>query len=262
MIPVGDSPRTWRTAWVNLALIAINILVFAYELSLGNGVDPFVNRWAMVPARVAAFFAGAPVGGPSPVLTLVTATFLHAGWLHVGGNMLFLWIFGDNVEDRLGHSVYLLFYLVCGLIANLAQVIVDPTSTLPALGASGAIAGVLGAYAITFPGARVSVLFPLLFFFWIIDVPALLMIGVWFVTQFFNGVAALAVTGIGGGGVAWWAHVGGFVAGIVLMLALPKQTWETPDETSFSPVERARNDTGLVGLVIGIVSLLSQLVQL
>jgi membrane associated rhomboid family serine protease len=259
VIPVGDSPRTRGTAWVNLAIIAINILVFAYELSRGSDVDLFVDRWAVVPARI---LAGALVGGPAPVVTLVTATFLHAGWLHLGGNMLFLWVFGDNVEDRLGHGVYLLFYLVCGVAANLAQVVVDPASTIPALGASGAIAGVMGAYAITFPGARVSVLFPLLFFFWIVDVPALLLIGVWFVTQFFNGVATLAVTGIGGGGIAWWAHIGGFVVGLILMLILPKQLSRSRADGYLGSERRARDDTGFVGLAIGIVSLVSQLIQL
>jgi membrane associated rhomboid family serine protease len=186
--------------------------------------------------------------------------FLHGGWLHLGGNMLFLWIFGDNVEDQLGHGLYLLFYLTCGVVANLGQVFVDPTSAVPAIGASGAIAGVLGAYAITFPGARVTVLIPLPLLFWPFEVPALIMVGVWFLTQLFSGVAALSTVGAAAGGIAWWAHVAGFATGIVLMVVLPKQG--APGRSSPAVVRSSRDDTGLIGLLAGTVALASQLIQL
>jgi hypothetical protein len=155
-----------------------------------------------------------------------------------------------------------LFYLACGVAANLTQVFVDPTSTIAAIGASGAIAGVLGAYAITFPGASVSVILPIFLFFWVIDVPALIMIGVWFVSQFFSGVASLADTSAPAGGVAWWAHVGGFLFGILLMLILPKAPVVPRDAGSVSFDRRARADTGLIGLAIGTVSLVSELLQI
>jgi membrane associated rhomboid family serine protease len=262
MLPVGDSPRAIRTPWINLTLIAINVLAFLYELSLGPDLDPFLLRWGVVPTRISAALAGAPGDHRAALLTLVTATFLHGGWLHIGGNMLFLWIFGDNVEDRLGHLTYLLFYLACGVVANLVQVYADPTSTIAAIGASGAIAGVLGAYAITYPGASVSVLLPIFVLFWVVDVPALILIGVWFVTQFFSGVASLGDATAQTGGIAWWAHVGGFLFGVLLMLVLPKSPAPSPVAWPADPRQRARQDTGLVGLAIGTVSLISQLVQL
>src|SRR5579884_321969 len=182
MLPLSDSPRTRLTPWINLTLIATNVVAFLYELSLGPRLEPFLMRWAVVPAHVTAALEGGARAQPAVLVTLVTAMFLHGGWLHLGGNMLFLWIFGDNVEDRLGHARYFLFYLVCGVIANFAQIMIDPTSTIPALGASGAIAGVLGAYVVTYPGASVSVVLPIFFLFTVVDVPALIMIGLWFVS--------------------------------------------------------------------------------
>ncbi len=244
---------------MNLSLIGINVVVFLYELSLGAGLDPVLERWGVVPARINLALNGSHEVNLAVLATLVTAMFLHGGWLHLGGNMLFLWIFGDNVEDRLGHATYLAFYLVCGIVANLAQVEVDPTSVVAAIGASGAIAGVLGAYAVTFPGARVSVLVPILFF-WVLEVPALLMIGFWFVTQFFSGVAALTTASMQSSGIAWWAHVGGFVSGICLMVILPK--YPEPSQGTWASLhERAQDDTGIVGLAVGTVSLTTQLVQ-
>jgi membrane associated rhomboid family serine protease len=260
LIPVADSARTTGTAWVNLSLIAVNVGVFIYELTLGPQLDAFLNQWGVVPARISAALAGSPNASVTILVTLLTATFLHGGWLHLGGNMLFLWIFGDNVEDRLGHGGYALFYLTCGLIANLTQVKIDPTSTVAAIGASGAIAGVLGAYAVTFPGARVSVLVPI-FLFWVFEVPALVMIGFWFVTQFFSGITSLSATAQTAG-IAWWAHIGGFLCGVLLMLIMPKA--ESPRVLArFGSIqEQARADTGLVGLAMGLVSLAAQLVEI
>jgi membrane associated rhomboid family serine protease len=258
VIPLGDSARTTRTPWINLSLIALNVAVFLYELWLGPGLDAALDRWGVVPARINLVLSGAPHADLAVLVTLVTAMFLHGGWLHLAGNMLFLWIFGDNVEDRLGSGVYLAFYLVCGVVANLAQVESAPASLVPAIGASGAIAGVLGAYAVTFPGARVSVVLPILFF-WVFEVPALVMIGVWFFTQFFSGVASLTAASSQSSDIAWWAHVGGFACGMVLMVILPKYPAPTPPTWMGSVRDRAREDTGLIGLLTGLVRLGSQL---
>lgn len=264
MLPIKDSARTRRTPGVNLSLIAINVVLFLYELSLGPHLNAFINRFGVVPVHVVAALQGSPDVSHWVLLTLITGAFLHAGWLHLGGNMLFLWIFGDNVEDRLGHFTYLVFYLACGVVANLAEVSMLPASNIPGLGASGAIAGVLGAYAITYPGAMVSVIIPIFLFFPIIDVPALIMIGIWFLTQFFSGVASLTTAAQGGGGIAWWAHVGGFLFGMLLMVILPKSTMPDPpiSDWSISIEERARQDTGLIGLLIGTVSMISQVIQI
>lgn len=160
--------------------------------------------------------ADAPPGAPAPFVTVLTAMFLHGGWGHLLGNMLFLWIFGDNVEDAMGQVRYLAFYLLCGIIATLAFVALAPASTVPSLVASGAISGVLAAYLIMHPRAMVLVVIPLFLLFPVVQVPAFVMLGIWILTQFIYGVASLGATN-DGGGVAWWAHVGGFVAGIVLL---------------------------------------------
>src|SRR5204863_5588398 len=146
-------------------------------------------------------------------LPFLTSMFLHGGWLHLIGNMWYLWIFGDNVEDRLGHFAYLIFYLLCGLGAGIVHTILNYQTVVPSVGASGAIAGVLGAYVVSYPGAKVLTLIPIFIFVQFIEIPALIVLGLWFVMQFFNGAAALATTSANGGGVAWWAHVGGFIIG-------------------------------------------------
>ncbi len=208
MLPIGDDDSARRTTpIVTYALIAINFLFFFVELSAG---DAFVEKWSVVPRRLLAD----PTG---QFITIFTAMFMHAGWLHILGNMLYLWIFGDNVEDRLGHTKYLIFYLLCGVAATFAQVLVDPRSNIPNLGASGAIAGVLGAYLLMFPRERVSVLMGR----GIIPMPAIIVIGFWALLQFLSGFGAIATTEqTAGGGVAYMAHVGGFIAGLVLAVLL------------------------------------------
>ncbi len=208
MLPIGDDDSARRTTpVVTYALIVINLLFFFVELSAG---DAFIEKWSVVPRRLLAN----PIGD---FLTIFTAMFMHAGWLHILGNMLYLWIFGDNVEDRLGHAKYLIFYLLCGIAATFAQVLVDPRSNVPNLGASGAIAGVLGAYLLMFPRGSVRVLMGR----GIIPLPALVVIGFWAVIQFLSGFGAIATTEqTGGGGVAYMAHVGGFVAGLVLAVLM------------------------------------------
>jgi membrane associated rhomboid family serine protease len=156
-------------------------------------------------------------------LPLFTSMFLHGGWLHLGGNMLYLWIFGDNVEDDLGHVRFLVFYLACGLAAALTQIYIHPTSKIPMVGASGAVAGVLGGYLLLFPQARVLALIPILFFFQIVELPAALFLVFWFLMQFFNGAIAITGSPYLTGGVAWWAHIGGFIGGVALAFLIPKR---------------------------------------
>jgi membrane associated rhomboid family serine protease len=202
MFPIGDDDSSRRTVpLVTYALIALNVLFFFVELSGGDG---FIMQWAFVPSR----FLANPAGD---FLTLFTSMFMHAGWVHLGGNMLYLWIFGDNVEDRFGHVKFTLFYLLCGLAATFAQLAFSMGSNVPNLGASGAIAGVLGAYILMFPQQQVKVLMGRM----VTPVSALIVIGLWFVLQFFSGFASIANTA-DTGGVAYMAHVGGFIAGFVL----------------------------------------------
>jgi membrane associated rhomboid family serine protease len=202
MLPIGDDDSARRTVpLVTYALIALNVLFFFVEQS---GGDAFVGTWAFVPRR----FLANPF---SDFLTIFTSMFMHAGWLHLGGNMLYLWIFGDNVEDRFGHIAFAIFYLLCGLAATCAQLAFSLGSNVPTLGASGAIAGVLGAYILLFPREQVKVLQGQR----VIQVPALIVIGFWIVLQFFSGIGSIANTAQTGG-VAYMAHIGGFLAGFVL----------------------------------------------
>jgi len=202
MIPLRDIIPSRTTPVVTIALIVVNVLVFLYELSLGRGVDAFTLYWGLVPAAFSW-------------VTVLTSMFLHGGFLHVAGNMLYLWIFGDNVEDRMGHGRFLVFYLLCGVAAALAQTITAPDSLVPMVGASGAIAGVMGAYFVLYPKSRIVTLVPLFFFFQIIEVPAILFLGIWFLMQFVSGLGSIVtVAARSTGGIAFWAHVAGFVAGI------------------------------------------------
>jgi membrane associated rhomboid family serine protease len=220
VIPIRDTTPTRRAAIVTVLLIAVNILVFLHEVGLPpRMLEGAIEVFGVVPARFTRWVSlgGAP-WDPYRFLPLVSSMFLHGGWLHVLGNMWFLWIFGDNVEDVLGRLRYLLFYLLCGIAAALAQVAASPGSLAPTIGASGAIAGVLGAYFITFPRARVLTLIPVFIFPWFVELPAVVFLGLWFVLQLFHSVLGLG--GAAGAGIAWWAHAAGFVTGIVLMLLL------------------------------------------
>src|SRR5450756_382616 len=206
MLPIGDDNSARRTVpVVTYVLIALNILFFFVELT---GGDQFIEKWAFIPSR----FLSNPLGD---FLTLFSSMFMHAGWVHLGGNMLYLWIFGDNVEDRFGHIKYIIFYLLCGIAATFAQLAFSTGSNVPNLGASGAIAGVLGAYILLFPQGRVRVLQGQQ----VIQVPALIVIGIWIVLQFFSGIGSIA-NSAQTGGVAYMAHIGGFLAGCVLTFLL------------------------------------------
>jgi len=210
MFPIGDDNSARRTVpVVTYVLIALNVIFFFLELS---GGEPFIEKWAFVPSR----FLANPVGDS---VTIFTSMFMHAGWVHLGGNMLYLWIFGDNVEDRFGSVKFVIFYLLCGIAATFAQLAFSIGSGIPNLGASGAIAGVLGAYLVMFPKGRVRVLMGR----GIIPMPALIVIGLWFVLQFFSGLDSIASTA-DTGGVAYMAHIGGFIAGFVLTYLLRGNT--------------------------------------
>jgi membrane associated rhomboid family serine protease len=209
MIPLRDTNRSLHFPVMNWLLLIANALVFFYEIGLSqDGLIRFTNAFALVPSR----FNDLPV---HYAITVFTSMFMHAGWFHFLSNMWVLFIFGDNVEDRMGQIPYLVFYLISGAAAALLQTFVFPDTSVPMLGASGAIAGVLGAYIFYYPGARVVTLVPIFFFISLIEVPALIFIGFWFVTQLFSGLASI---GIQSGGVAWWAHIGGFLVGLVLSL--------------------------------------------
>jgi membrane associated rhomboid family serine protease len=224
--------RNQRVPVVTYALIGINVLAFLFELSLGRDLDALLMSFGAVPARITS-----PSSGLLAYVTLLTSIFLHGGWMHLIGNMLYLGIFGDNVEDAMGRSWYTLFYLAAGIAAGLAQVATAPSSPLPAIGASGAIAGVLGVYLVLYPTAPVRVLIPTFFFMRVARLPAILVLGMWFVIQLFNGALTLGVRTMATGGVAWFAHIGGFVAGLligaVLRLSREPRQPQPPDPWSY-----------------------------
>jgi membrane associated rhomboid family serine protease len=213
MIPLRDDNPRRTFPFVNYTLVILNVLAFAWELSLGPDLEPMMFARAFIPARY-----WLPGNLVFDLYTIVFSMFLHGGLMHIGSNMLYLWIFGDNVEDRLGHVRYLLFYLLCGFLATFAHAMFSPGSRIPAIGASGAIAGVLGAYLILYPHARVMTLIPIFFFVTVRELPAIIILGLWFVLQLFVGVGSLGVSSAQeSGGVAYFAHIGGFVAGMALI---------------------------------------------
>jgi membrane associated rhomboid family serine protease len=217
MIPLRDDRPTRTFAFVTVALIVLNAVVFWHELSLStpDRAQAFFADFALTPAHLTQ----AP--SPDSYRTIFTSMFLHGGWMHIIGNMLYLWIFGRNVEDSVGHFRFIFFYLLCGVAAAAAQIGISPDSTIPMIGASGAISGVLGAYLLLFPRARVLVLFPIWIFWRVFYVPALLLLVFWFGMQLLSGLAVLGADI--NGGVAFWAHVGGFVAGMLLIPIFKKR---------------------------------------
>jgi membrane associated rhomboid family serine protease len=219
MIPINDENPTSSTPVVTYFLIAVNVVIFFYEMTLAPPqLERFFRLYAVVPRELTASFQGITIASAVPEpLTLITSQFLHASFTHVGFNMLFLWVFGNNIEDILGHFKYIIFYLACGVLAALSQWIFSPLSTIPSLGASGAIAGVMGAYILKFPNARIVTLIPLGFFFYAVRIPAIFFLGFWFVQQAINGLFTLNIpSNMETGGVAYWAHAGGFVFGALL----------------------------------------------
>jgi rhomboid family protein len=230
MLPLKDDQPRYSTPYINIFLIGLNLVIFFFEWALEVS-DPrsfkmLIDQFSIVPAHLAAFAGGSPRYSLLAVaMPFITAMFLHGSWMHVIGNMWFLYIFGDNVEDYLGHFAYLVFYLLVGVIAMSVQVFIDVHSRIPMLGASGAIAGVLGAYFVLYPRARVLTWF----FVFVIYIPAWIMLGYWFVLQFFSGAASSFVyEGRSMGGVAFWAHVGGFVAGVLMVRMFPQRRRRYP----------------------------------
>lgn len=221
MIPFRDSIRPRRTPYVNWILIGLNIYAFGLQSSLSPiELRYFFLQFGVIPARISALdFSVLLTGVWEPFLPLITSMFLHGGWWHLLGNMLYLWVFGDNIEDRLGHLGYLIFYLSMGIVASLTHIWSNPTSTIPMIGASGAVAGVLGAYFIAFPKARVAALVPVFFFLTIAEIKAVYFLFLWFLIQALSGLGTMQ----GAQAVAWWAHIGGFVAGaLVFFILKPK----------------------------------------
>ena len=222
MFPLKDDNPSRTTPVFTIALIIVNVLVFLYQFSLEVGgregvraAESFIREFGLVPCRLTGTcLASADL--PSPMLTIFTSMFMHGGWFHVGGNMLYLGIFGNNIEDTLGHVRYLLFYLASGVAASLAQVAIGPNSDVPMIGASGAVSGVLGAYLLLFPHAHVTTLIILGFFFRVVKIPALVVLGFWIVLQLLNGLGSFGARG----GVAFFAHIGGFLAGMGLLFVL------------------------------------------
>ena len=218
MVPIRDDNPISSTPFVVYALLVLNVVVFLHEITLSElALQQFFNTWAIVPAELTASFRGEIPGAEREWFTLISSQFLHGGWFHVGGNMLYLWVFGNNIEDQLGSAKFLLFYLVCGALAGLAHWFFEPTSIVPTLGASGAIAGIMGAYIIRFPRAKIVTLIPLFVLFTTFRIPAIFFLGWWFVQQaFYSAMSLGADADMGMGGVAYWAHAGGFVFGAIL----------------------------------------------
>jgi membrane associated rhomboid family serine protease len=223
VFPINDNNPTRLTPYVTYGLIAVNIVVFIHQVMLApQQLEQFFQLYAVIPRELTAIFAGIPISVPQSIpepLTLITSQFLHGGFLHIAGNMLFLWIFGNNIEDKLGHVKYFIFYITCGILAALAQWFFSMQSGIPSLGASGAIAGVMGAYILRFPNAQIRTLVFLGPFIVFPNIPAIFFLGLWFVQQALYGIASLGVqtnVGMESGGIAYWAHAGGFVFGAVL----------------------------------------------
>ncbi len=230
MLPIRDDLPSRGKPYVNYILIAVNIFVFLYELGLGKALNWFILRYGVIPYEYTHFVDIFP---PSAIpINLITSMFIHGGFMHVFGNMLYLWIFGDNVEDAMGHLRYFIFYLICGIIASLTHIFMSVNSKVPSIGASGAISGVLGAYLVLYPRAGVITLIPDPFtfglFYRLVRIPALVVLGFWFLIQFFNGILSLPISYGSRGGVAWFAHIGGFIAGLVLVNRFAKYKYQTP----------------------------------
>lgn len=227
MIPIRDDQPRFSKPYITYTLVALNVVVFLFELSIGaqshRALNAFIYEFGVVPEHFTEALNGHfPLSNLGLFIPILTSMFLHASWLHILGNMWVLWIFGDNIEDYLGHFQYLIFYLVCGFAASITHIFLNFGSNVPSVGASGAIAGVMGAYFLLYPKARVLTLVPFLVFF-TVWLPAWVVLGYWFLTQFVSGATTIAFSSQTGGGIAFWAHVGGFVAGIVMIKLFPQR---------------------------------------
>src|SRR3989338_3287551 len=215
MIPIRDKNPSGTFPYITIGIIVINVLIFLYELSLDSGLGEFIMKYAVLPLKIKHYSQDPDLTFTSISFPFVSSMFLHGGFIHLIGNMWYLLIFGDNIEDKLGHFKFFGFYILCGIIASSVHVLFNSQSDIPCIGASGAIAGVLGAYMVTFPYARIVTVIPLFVFLQVIELPAMVVLGFWFVIQFFNGATSITAS-TSGAGVAWWAHIGGFAAGIII----------------------------------------------
>jgi len=228
MFPLKDNISTKTFPYVNIGLIVINSVFFIYQMSYGAAVDQLIFTLGFIPARFIAQ-QGENFLNPVGFIPVFSSMFLHANFVHLLSNMWMLWIFGDNVEDCMGHGRYFVFFLLCGIASVFAQAVSNPQSAIPMIGASGAISGVLGAYFLTYPQARILTLVPIVIFFYIIELPAFFFLGFWFVLQFIQGsLYSLNSEQLAGGGVAWWAHVGGFAAGVLFLHVFRCKDWQRP----------------------------------
>ncbi len=223
MIPLKDNIPSRGFPFFTLLLIGANVAVFIYELSLGDLLERLVFVYGIVPKTFLSMQYADIKGSINHFLPLITATFLHGGWFHLLSNMWFLWLFGDNIESHIGHMRFFFFYILCGVVGYLFHTVAQPQSMIPAIGASGAIAGVLGAYLYLYPGARIITLVPIFFFLTMVEVPAFLFLGFWFIIQFLNGLSCFAQVGCLEGGIAWWAHIGGFVCGLLYIMVFGRR---------------------------------------
>jgi len=229
MLPIRDTIRSRTYPVVTIGLIIVNSIAFLYELSLGQHLDRFISVFGLIPAKYLHLLERGDF--IISFLPIFTSMFLHGGWFHIIGNMWYLWIFGDNVEDRMGHIRFLVFYVLCGLMAGFAHILTNPNSGVPTVGASGAIAGVMGAYFILYPKARIWTLVPIFFLVQFIEIPAFIFLGFWIVMQFLIGTFSSNLGPLQGG-VAWWAHVGGFAAGAALVFVFRKRQRYLPKQYS------------------------------
>lgn len=227
MLPIRDTVQSKTLPIVTIGLIVVNSIVFFFQLSLGHHLDGFVGTFGLIPVRfIHMMEKGNYIAGLMP---LFTCMFLHGGWFHIIGNMWYLWIFGDNVEDRVGHAKYFIFYVLCGLLSGLTHTLMNPNSGIPTVGASGAIAGVMGAYIILYPRAKIWTLIPILFFVQFFEIPAFIFLGFWVLMQLLIG-AFSSNMGPLSGGVAWWAHIGGFATGAILIFVFKKRVKNMPKQ--------------------------------
>jgi hypothetical protein len=238
MLPLRDDIPARHFPIATIGLIAANIIVFLFELAQGPGLQSFIMEYGFVPVRFNSHLS-LQLSDPGRYLPILSSMFLHGGLFHLISNMWFLWIFGDNVEDCMGSWRYVIFYLLCGAASVLVQAVANPTSQLPMVGASGAISGVLGAYFLTYPRARILTLVPLFILFYLIELPAYIFLGLWFLLQFLSGYSSLTVgTDATVGGIAWWAHVGGFGAGMLLLYLFRQEALCQPYNRSEKRVRR------------------------
>jgi membrane associated rhomboid family serine protease len=238
MFPLKDNIEARIFPFVNIGLIVINIVFFLYQMSYGERVDQLIFTFGFIPARFLSQQSQDWFNLPG-FLPVFSSMFLHANLIHLISNMWMLWIFGDNVEDCMGHGRYLLFFLLCGVASVAAQAVANPQSVIPMIGASGAISGVLGAYFLTYPHARILTLLPIFILIYLVELPAYFFLGFWFVLQFVQGsLYTLNTDKMAGGGVAWWAHVGGFVAGVLLLQVFRCKDWQRPVVQSAKKIRR------------------------